>query len=384
MEELLERKKGLHRTILIVDDEIIEREMLGAMLQDSYTVIYAENGAVALDIIKQDKLTLSLIILDLHMPEMDGYSLLKIIRFDSELRRIPVIVLTSEREAEITVLQLGAADFITKPYDVPDVVRARVRRSIELAEDSIIIHETERDELTGLFNKEFFYQYGRRLDMQNNDMPMDAMVLDINRFHIVNELYGRHRGDMILKKIGGCIHELVCRTGGLACRFNSNCFGIYLPHVLKQVLINILSNAVKFTNPPGKITLTVERTAVFEDQSTLRFVIRDTGIGMNPEFIPRIFDTFTQEDSSRNSKYGSTGLGMAIAKSIVELMNGTISVSSEKGVGTEFTVVVTLQNSRHSYEDGIGAGPVFRRADGYSDAGDGRLYGGENDPCAAG
>ncbi len=152
----------------------------------------------------------------------------------------------------------------------------------------------------------------------------------------------------------------------------------------KQVLINILSNAVKFTNPPGKITLTVERTAVFEDQSTLRFVIRDTGIGMNPEFIPRIFDTFTQEDSSRNSKYGSTGLGMAIAKSIVELMNGTISVSSEKGVGTEFTVVVTLQNSRHSYEDGIGAGPVFRRADGYPDAGDGRLYGGENDPCAAG
>ncbi len=156
MEELLERKKGLHRTILIVDDEIIEREMLGAMLQDSYTVIYAENGAVALDIIKQDKLTLSLIILDLHMPEMDGYSLLKIIRFDSELRRIPVIVLTSEREAEITVLQLGAADFITKPCDVPDVVRARVRRSIELAEDSIIIHETERDELTGLFNKEIF------------------------------------------------------------------------------------------------------------------------------------------------------------------------------------------------------------------------------------
>ena len=82
MEELLGRKKGLHRTILIVDDEIIEREMLGAMLQDSYTVIYAENGAVALDIIKQKQLTLSLIILDLHMPEIDGYSLLKIIRLN--------------------------------------------------------------------------------------------------------------------------------------------------------------------------------------------------------------------------------------------------------------------------------------------------------------
>ena len=116
---------------------------------------------------------------------------------------------------------------------------------------------------------------------------------------------------------------------------------------LKQVLINILSNAIKFTDAPGSVTLTVERTAVFEDHSTIRFRIRDTGIGMDPEFIPKIFDAFTQEDSSRNNKYGSTGLGMAITKNIVELMNGTISVESEKGVGTEFTVVITLNTSNH-------------------------------------
>ncbi len=114
---------------------------------------------------------------------------------------------------------------------------------------------------------------------------------------------------------------------------------------LKQVLINILSNAIKFTDAPGNVTLTVERTAVFGDHSTIRFCIRDTGIGMDQAFIPKIFDTFTQEDSSRNNKYGSTGLGMAITKNIVELMNGTISVESEKGVGTEFTVIITLNNS---------------------------------------
>ena len=114
---------------------------------------------------------------------------------------------------------------------------------------------------------------------------------------------------------------------------------------LKQVLINILSNAIKFTNAPGDVTLTVERTAVFGDHSTVRFRISDTGIGMERAFIPKIFDAFTQEDSSRNNKYGSTGLGMAITKNIVELMNGTISVESEKGVGTEFTVIVTLNNS---------------------------------------
>ena len=116
---------------------------------------------------------------------------------------------------------------------------------------------------------------------------------------------------------------------------------------LKQVLINILSNAIKFTDAPGSVTMDVERTAVFGDHSTLRFCIRDTGIGMDQAFIPRIFEAFTQEDGSRNSKYGSTGLGMAITKNIVELMNGSISVTSKKGVGTEFTVIVTLNNSEH-------------------------------------
>ena len=116
---------------------------------------------------------------------------------------------------------------------------------------------------------------------------------------------------------------------------------------LKQVLINILSNAIKFTDAPGSVTLTVERIAVFGDHSTMKFCIRDTGIGMDRDFLPKIFDAFSQEDSRRNSKYGSTGLGMAITKNIVEQMNGTISVESEKGVGTAFTVIVTLKNSEH-------------------------------------
>ncbi len=122
---------------------------------------------------------------------------------------------------------------------------------------------------------------------------------------------------------------------------------------LKQVLINILSNAIKFTDAPGAVTLSVERTAVFEDQSTIRFTIRDTGIGMEKSFIPKVFDTFTQEDSSRNNKYGSTGLGMAITKNIVDIMNGTISVESEKGEGTVFTVIVTLKNCEHSSSDDV-------------------------------
>ncbi len=113
---------------------------------------------------------------------------------------------------------------------------------------------------------------------------------------------------------------------------------------LKEVLINILSNAIKFTDAPGTVTMSVERTAVFEGQTTLKFCVKDTGIGIDPDYIPKIFEPFSQEDGSRKKKYGSTGLGMAITKSIVEMMNGSISVESEKGVGTEFTVSVTLKN----------------------------------------
>ncbi len=113
---------------------------------------------------------------------------------------------------------------------------------------------------------------------------------------------------------------------------------------LKQVLINILSNAIKFTEPGGKITLGIDKTAEFNGYSTLRFSVKDTGVGIDSAFLPKIFDTFTQENPTIGSRYGSTGLGMAITKSIVELMNGYITVRSEKGVGSEFVVTISLKN----------------------------------------
>ncbi|MBR3745702.1 MAG: response regulator, partial [Selenomonadaceae bacterium] len=114
---------------------------------------------------------------------------------------------------------------------------------------------------------------------------------------------------------------------------------------LRQVLINILGNAVKFTPEGGKVDLIVEKTADFDKKSAIRFTIKDTGIGMSKDYLPKIFDTFSQEDSSATNKYGSSGLGMAITKSIVDMMNGNIEVDSEKGVGTTFNVTVTLMNS---------------------------------------
>ena len=114
---------------------------------------------------------------------------------------------------------------------------------------------------------------------------------------------------------------------------------------LRQVLINILGNAIKFTPEGGNISLDIQRTVQFDDKSTLQFTITDNGIGMSEEFLPHIFDTFAQEDATSTNKYGSSGLGLAITKNIIEMMNGTISVESQKGKGTTFVVSVTLNDS---------------------------------------
>ncbi len=111
---------------------------------------------------------------------------------------------------------------------------------------------------------------------------------------------------------------------------------------LRQILINILGNAVKFTPEGGEVSLTIEDVRRLNHQATLRFTIRDTGIGISEEFLPRIFDAFSQEDETPTGSFGNTGLGMPITKSIVELMNGHIEVKSKKGEGTTFTVTITL------------------------------------------
>ena len=120
---------------------------------------------------------------------------------------------------------------------------------------------------------------------------------------------------------------------------------------LRQVLINILGNAVKFTDEGGKIEFLVGEIRRCEGKAVMQFVISDNGIGMSEDYLPHIFDAFSQENASFHSKHGSTGIGMPITKSIVELMNGTIEVESEKGKGTTFTVTVTLGISDRQAEE---------------------------------
>ena len=232
MQEAMKRSiDGIRRLVLIVDDEHVNRRMLGKIIEKDYDVLYAENGKEAVGLIKKRHKTLSMILLDIIMPEMDGYEVLDALRDDPELSRIPVIVLTSERSAEVKSLQLGAVDFIPKPYDLPEVILARVRRSIKLAEDSSIISATETDGLTGLYTKEFFFQHANRHDQYYPDADMDAIVINVNRFHLVNELHGRLFGDTVLSNAAEQISAVLAESDGIACRTGADNFCIYIRHV---------------------------------------------------------------------------------------------------------------------------------------------------------
>ena len=218
------------RQILVADDEMINRELLGEILKRDYEVLFAADGSETMSMIRQHQDTLSLVLLDILMPIMSGLEVLKAVKDDSALSRIPIIVTTAERETEVESLKLGAIDFIPKPYPAVNVILARIQRVIELSEDKDIIQSTERDELTGLYNKEFFYRYAEQFDQFHKDLEMDAILVDVNHFHMINERYGRAYGDEVLRRIGAHLREMVKDAGGIVCRLDADTFMVYCPH----------------------------------------------------------------------------------------------------------------------------------------------------------
>lgn len=236
------------RLILIAEDEMINREILKSMLEDEYELIFACDGAETMDKLREYHDTLSLVLLDIIMPVMNGLEVLREVKADEMLCKIPVIVVTAERESEVESLKLGATDFIPKPYPQLGVVKARVLRTIELYEDRDIIQSAERDSLTGLYNKEFFFRYAQQFDQFHKDMEMDAVIVDINHFHMINERYGKAYGDEVLKKVRDRLRELILDSDGLICRLEADTFMVYCHHrddyreIMENASINLLGD----------------------------------------------------------------------------------------------------------------------------------------------
>ena len=216
--------------VLVVEDQEINRDVLGMILEDDYDVLYAENGAEGLELIRRERERLSIVLLDLMMPVMDGFEVLRRMGADPELSALPVIVLTADKKAELKALQLGAADFITKPFDVHEVILARVGRVIELCDGRKLISAAERDKLTGLYNRGFFFEYAERICRYHPELQMDAIELNIERFHSVNELNGREFGDRVLRTVGREITSFLSETEGIASRIEADRFDIFCLH----------------------------------------------------------------------------------------------------------------------------------------------------------
>ena len=216
------------RLILIAEDEFINREILGHILESDYEIIYACDGEEALNQIKENKNKLSLVLLDLIMPKINGIDILEHVKKDSILSNIPIIVVTSDSLSEEKSLNLGAADFIPKPYPRETVIKARIKRTIELYEDRKIINYTERDPLTRLYNKEYFYQYASTIDTYYE--ITDALILDIRHFHIINDRFGVHYGDIVLRNVADKLREVINQLDGIVCRKEADTFMIYCPH----------------------------------------------------------------------------------------------------------------------------------------------------------
>ena len=164
------------KKILVVEDNPLNRGLLCQILDSDYDVLEAENGQEALDILKQYKEGISLILLDIVMPVMDGYTFLSIMKADPAYSSIPVIVTTQNdgESDEVAALSHGASDFVAKPYR-PQIILHRVASIINLRETAAMVNLIQYDRLTGVYSKEFFYQQVKDILLRNPDKQYDIL-----------------------------------------------------------------------------------------------------------------------------------------------------------------------------------------------------------------
>ena len=214
----------MHRQVLIVEDNALNREILSEILSSQYRVLQAENGQEALDLLQVHGDDVALILLDVMMPVMDGYTFLDRIRADHVLSRIPVIVTTQSdsEEDELIALSHGATDFVPKPYR-PRVILHRAAILIKLRETSAMVDQFMHDSLTGLYSREYFFRKVRDVLAEHPDSEYTLVCSNIENFKLFNDTYGTAEGDRLLRE-GADITRKMLGDAGFAGRFSADRF----------------------------------------------------------------------------------------------------------------------------------------------------------------
>lgn len=383
--------------ILIVDDTPTNIEILLGMLEDSYDTSFATSGRQALDLLAKTS-NPDLILLDVMMPEMDGYEVCTALKSDPATCEIPVIFVTArtDSESEMRALSAGGVDFVHKPVN-KSVLRARVGLHLELERRARKLRAANveltrhRDHLEELIDErvrelalardeaesanraksvfltnighEFLtplhqimgLAYLARRDSQDerSRTRIDHLERASKRLHhLVNHLLTLSRAEserLALEIVDFDLQALCERVTG---RFEESARskGLELVHRieagvppylrgdaphLEQILDALLSNALKFSEQ-GRIRLVVAPIESREKAVKLRFAVEDQGIGLSPEVRENLFEPFRQGDGSMTRRHEGMGLGLALAKRLVSLMGGEIGVESTLGDGSVF------------------------------------------------
>jgi len=367
-------------TILVVDDTEDNLDLLEfALKRKPIKMLRATSGMACLALAKEHKP--DLILLDIQMPEMDGFETLKRLRANSETGKIPVIFLTAQKKDPESIakgLALGADQYLTKPIDTEELlVRTKMLISLKKAEAELerlradfmamLVHDL-RSPLIGIKNvlelleesdksapltQDYFELVNSAQMSANRLLELVSDLLDVSKYEAGNIAFDKASVpvtrfiDPILRQMDVQFRQ---RNVKLTTAYADGLPNVFVDaQKTEQVMMNFLSNALKFTKSGGTIGITAEATTEKihtereeMNRRSVRVTIIDTGVGISQEEIPLLFRRYKQTSSARITKQKGTGLGLVICKLIVEAQGGTVGVQSELGKGSTFSFTLPV------------------------------------------
>ena len=360
--------------LLLVDDQPANLDVLGELLEaEGYRISMVPSGPIALKVAAQARP--DLVLLDVMMPEMDGYEVCRL-KASDQTRDIPVVFITGRTQQEDLVagFQAGGVDYITKPFQDEEVLVREThvrmaRMNAHIQQQNQALEEANRQvQEANRLKSDFLARMSHDLRTPMNAIVGYTRILLRKSKDALEERQYRNLGnirlcaDNLLALLNDILdlsrieadridlREEEVDLGDLARTCAASVESLLKPGVelrlelapiapvrtdqdrLRRVLMNLLGNAVKFTDS-GAITL-----ALKQGNGTVELSVADTGVGISPDDLPHIFDEFRQVEQAGQNKGEGSGLGLAIAKKSVELLGGDIGVESQLGSGTCFWV----------------------------------------------
>lgn len=357
-------------TILIVDDIAQNIQIVANILkQEGYKIRFAKNGKSALEHAKNKPL--DLILLDIMMPEMNGYEVCEKLKQQEATKEIPVIFLTALDEAVDIAkgFEVGGIDYITKPFNQLELL-ARVETHIKLKKKEIALSETNatKDKFLSIITHDLKNPFNTLLGFSKLLLKNHNKYDETKREHLIQLIYeSSKRGNELLQNL---IHWSHSQTGRL--KFNpivlnlqnivdsviyelkttaekkkiqitpkiDNCIYVIADEPsTKTILRNLLSNAIKFTHKKGEIEIT--STQISQNQTKyIEIAVTDNGVGISATNQKKLFNLKEQHSTLGTEDETGTGLGLILCQEFTKQNNGTIYVESapEKGSRFAFTL----------------------------------------------